>query len=606
MDKWVIRNKKADFDAWAAKLSVSLVLTRILRNRNLENVADAARFLHTDQTQMHSPWLLPDMDKAVTTILDAITKGIKIRIIGDYDVDGVTSAAILTIGLEALGAKVDVVIPHRIDDGYGMNLQMIENAKQDDIRLIVTCDNGIAAAAPIALANEYGIRVVVTDHHEVPFTHIEGTRTELLPAAEAVVDPHRADNRYPFVTLCGGMIAYKVVEALTGRRDSALWEQLGDELMQLAALATVCDVMDLVGENRILVKEGLRSLRQTTNKGLSALMLVNGLDANALSSYHLGFVLGPCLNAAGRLDSADRALDLLLCKDPAEALRLAGELKDLNDSRKNLTTQGVKQAEQYLMDHHLDTDKVLVLYLPDVHESLAGIIAGKVREKWKRPTFVLTSAKECVKGSGRSIDAYDMFTELTKVQGCLDKYGGHKLAAGFSLKSWEEMDSSVPFSCFEETAQEKAVAAFRRLLNEACTLREEDFVSKIYIDVEMPMTYPTLALVKELELLEPFGNGNPKPLFAQRSVCFVKGTRVGVKKTAVRFLVKAGDDAFYDLMYFADPQPFLSFLDARYGVGSGELLFTQTCAFEANIAYHVGINAFRGKENLQFVMQNYC
>ena len=501
MEKWYVAAKRADFNAWAAKFHISPVTARILRNRDVTDESEVQSFLYGTLADCHSPWLLKDMEKAVEEILTAIEAGMSVRVIGDYDVDGICSAYILTKTLQILGAKADTAIPHRIYDGYGLNDNLIEEARRDGIGMIVTCDNGIAAASQIAHANSYGIKVIVTDHHEVPFAmEQEGEklfRRELLPPALAVIDPKQEQCHYPFPNICGGVVAYKLALALEERTGNAALRDAEEELLEFAALSTVCDVMELKGENRILVKEGLARLNATRNPGIRALTEVNGIEPGKLSAYHLGFVIGPCLNATGRLDTAKRALELLQSRTKVEAMSAARELKELNDSRKNMTLQGVAQAESVIAEQHMERDKVMVVFLPEVHESLAGIIAGRIRERYDHPVFVLTRGEEGVKGSGRSIEGYHMYEAMTEVKHYFTKFGGHAMAAGLSMR-------------------EEDIPSFRRELNERCRLREEDFILKVHIDVPMPMDYADERLVDELALLEPFGVGNPKPLFAQK------------------------------------------------------------------------------------------
>ena len=437
MEKWFVSAKKADFSEWAREFSISPVLARIIRNRDITEKEQVEKFLHGSLKDCYSPWLLKDCEKAVERILQGIRDKEAIRVIGDYDVDGICSSYILTKGLRVFGGRVDTAIPHRIHDGYGLNENLIEEACKDGVKLIVTCDNGIAAAPQIALAVEKGISVVVTDHHEVPFRMTDGKK-EILPPAEAIVDPKREGCPYPFKSICGGVVAYKLIEAcgeLLVKENAITEEKLQElltELLQFAAIATVCDVMELKDENRILVKEGLKLLRDTENPGIRALMEVNGIKPSDLSAYHLGFVLGPCMNATGRLDTALRALELLQSSTKTEAMGAAAELKELNESRKNLTLKGVEAAVSAIEARGENLDKVLVVYLPEVHESLAGIIAGR-HERYHHPVFVLTKAEEGVKGSGRSIETYHMFENMCAVKECFSKFGGHKLAAGLSL-----------------------------------------------------------------------------------------------------------------------------------------------------------------------------
>ena len=590
MEKWYVAAKRADFQAWADKFHIDPVLARILRNRDLTTETEVERFLNGRLEDCHSPWLMKDMDKAVGLIMDALGEGIPIRVIGDYDVDGICSSYILTKGLKLLGAAADTAIPHRIHDGYGLNDSLIEEARRDGVGMIVTCDNGIAAGAQIALANSYGMKVIVTDHHEVPFvleeTDREGVRRELLPPALAVVDPKQAGCDYPFPGICGGMIAYKLVSALAERsRCPELREALG-EFLEFAALATVCDVMELKDENRIVVKEGLERLRNTENAGLRALIEVNGIVPERLGAYHLGFIIGPCLNATGRLDTAARALELLQSRSKAEAMSAARELKELNDSRKNLTQRGVEQAEAMIAQGHMEEDKVMVIYLPQVHESLAGIIAGRVREHYNHPVFLLTRGEDGVKGSGRSVEGYHMYQAMTEVKQYFTKFGGHAMAAGLSMR-------------------EEDVEELRRELNARCRLGPEDFVPKVRIDVPMPMDYGDESLADQLELLEPFGVGNPKPLFAQKDLLFLSGCKMGANKNCARYRVRTSGGEERQIVFFGDLEAFGSFLDEKFGSGSQETLYKGRGNFPVSVAYQLGKNTYKGRTELQYVMRHY-
>lgn len=587
MEKWYVAAKKADFDRWAKEFGISPVLARIIRNRDLTEEEQVRKFLYGTLEDCYSPRLLKDMDKAVTLLCEAISQKQFIRVIGDYDVDGICSAYILTKGLQTLGAKVDTAIPHRIHDGYGLNDHLITLAKEDGVDLILTCDNGIAAAPQIELANSLGLKVIVTDHHEVPFVEEEGVRKEVLPPALAVVDPKQESCTYPYKNICGGVVAYKLVQALAEQTQSTVLAEVMEELLEFAALSTVCDVMELQEENRILVKEGLKRMRNSRNQGLRALMEVNELKPEKLAAYHLGFVLGPCLNATGRLDTAKRALELLQSTTKVEAMSAAKELKELNDSRKNLTLQGVKEAKQYVETHHMEQDGVMVIYLPDVHESLAGIIAGRIREAYNHPVFILTKGEEGVKGSGRSIEKYHMYEEMTKVKQFFTKYGGHKLAAGLSMR-------------------EEEIEPLRKALNEHCSLTEEDFQPIVHIDVPMPLHYADHRLAKELELLEPFGVGNPKPLFAQKDLIFKAGYKMGANKTCARMKVLTPEGQEMWLVYFGDLAKFGAFLNEKYGEGSEEALYRGNADFKVSVVYQLGMNTYRGKTELQFMMQNYC
>lgn len=608
MEKWFVTLKKGDFERWAQEFSISPVLARIIRNRDLMEDGEVKRYLYGGLKDCYSPWLLHHCEEAVLIILEHIKAGAYIRVIGDYDVDGICSSFILAKGLKELGAKVDTVIPHRIHDGYGLNESLILAAKQDGVDLIITCDNGIAAAPQIQMARDAGIGVVVTDHHEVPFTEEEGKRRELLPPALAVVDPKQEACSYPFPNICGGVVAYKLIQALLEKTGNRKLEGVMDELLQFAALATVCDVMELKDENRIIVKEGLKRLKTTENLGLKALMEVNGIEPGKLSAYHLGFVIGPCLNATGRLDTAGRALELLETTVRTEAMSGAAQLKELNDSRKNLTLQGVEQALKYIDDHMIHKDKVMIVYLPKVHESLAGIIAGRIREKYNRPVFVLTKSEEGIKGSGRSIEAYHMFDSMTEVKELFTKYGGHRLAAGLSLDmgDWSERGIHAADVPEELRTEEGKVDALRKELNERCRLTEEDFIPRVQIDVPMPLDYADKELAKSLELLEPFGVSNPKPLFAQKELRFMKGWKMGAKQNFARFRVRTPEGKEQELVFFGDLERFCGFLDEKYGEGCGDRMFSESCNYVMSVTYQLGVNSYRGNESVQFVMQNYC
>lgn len=592
MEKWYVAAKKADFNRWAEEFHISPVLARILRNRDLTEEGQIREFLQGTLADCFSPWLMKDMERAVSSVMEAAEQGTLIRVMGDYDVDGICSTYILTKGFRLLGARVDAAIPHRIHDGYGLNDSLIREAAQDGVGLIVTCDNGIAAAAQIELANNCGIRVVVTDHHEVPFREErdgEGNtvRREMLPPAAAVVDPKQEQCGYPFPGICGGVVAYKLIQALGERSKKPELEEVMEELLELAALSTVCDVMELRGENRILVREGLKRLKNSRNPGLRALMEVNGLEPAGINVYHLGFVLGPCLNATGRLDTAGRALELLQSRTKAEAFSLAAELKEMNDSRKSLTLKGVEEAERYIGERHLEQDKVLVIFLPQVHESLAGIVAGRIREKYNHPVFILTRGEEGIKGSGRSIEGYHMYDAMVGVGKYFVKFGGHAMAAGLSM-------------------EEENIEAFRREINGKCELKEEDFAVRVHIDVPMPMDYGTEGLADELSLLEPFGVGNPKPLFAEKDLVFLAGYRMGANKRCARYTVQTPGGSRKQLVYFGDPEGFGRFLEEKYGPGSEAALYAGQAQLKVSVVYQLGKNTYRGKTELQYIMQHYC
>lgn len=589
VEKWFVTTKKADFEAIGKKFHISPITARIIRNRDVVTEEEVERYLYGTWKDLYHPFLLPDMEKAVSVIWDKIRNEKVIRIIGDYDVDGICAAHILTKGLKAIGAKVDTAIPHRIRDGYGLNEQLIREAYDAGVDTIITCDNGIAAYPQIAYAKELGMTVVVTDHHEVPYEEIDGERREILPPAEAVVDPKRQECEYPYCGICGALVAYKLITALYQVMEECTDERslVLEELLQFAAIATICDVMELLDENRIIVKEGLKRLRTSPTLGIRALMEVNGIEPGNISAYHIGFIVGPCMNATGRLDTALRALELLNASDNREALSIAGELKELNDSRKAMTQKGVEQAEQYVESNHLLQEKVLVVYLPDCHESLAGIIAGRVREKYGKPTFVLTKGEEGVKGSGRSIESYDMYESMVACKELFTKFGGHKMAAGLSM-------------------EEEMVPVFARKINETSNLTEEDFIPKVHIDVPMPLAFADKQMARELEILEPFGVANPKPLFARKDVSFLSASKMGKTGLYTKFMICEEDSPALEAVYFGDWERFATVVDEKYGAGAAGKLFTQKCEYKISITYQVGINSFRGREDVQLVLQNFC
>lgn len=589
----MVAAKKADFNKIAEEYGITPVLARIMRNRDVYEDEDIRRFLKGTPADLYDPFLLKDMEKAVKLILNKIREKKPVRIIGDYDVDGICSTFILLQGIRALSGNVDRVIPHRIKDGYGLNDNLIQEAGEDGIDTIITCDNGIAAASSIAYARELSMTVVVTDHHEVPFEEKDGEKHFLLPDADAVIDPKQPACTYPYKQICGAVVAYKLIQALLEAAGTEPEEKqkVLDELLPFAALATVCDVMELKDENRIIVKYGLKAMSHTENIGLKALLQVNGMEETEIMPYHAGFILGPCLNATGRLDSADRALRLFEETSWKDAVVLAGDLKSLNDSRKKMTEEGVALAVRQIEESTWREDKVLVVYLPDCHESIAGIIAGKVKERFHKPVFVLTRAESGIKGSGRSIEAYSMYEEMTKCRELFTKYGGHKMAAGLSL------------------AKEEDIALFREKLNQNCTLTREDFEETIHIDVPMPVSYADRAFIRELSCLEPFGTGNPKPLFAQKNISLLSGKILGKNRNVGKYIIGDENGNTYDMIYFGDLEKFNDFLADKYGKKTAEFLYQgrlQRGEAVISMAYYPDINTFAGRENIQLVMQYYC
>lgn len=570
MEKWFVSAKKADFKEIGRQFDIDPVIARLIRNRDVTGAKAIQEYLRGTIQDIPGPELLKGMKEATSILKQKIREKKKIRIIGDYDIDGVTATYILIKGLERLGARADTYIPDRITDGYGIHMPLIYKALEDGVDTIVTCDNGIAASKEIGFAKEKGLTVIVTDHHEVPFIEDNGERTYILPPADAVINTKQPGCPYPNKNLCGAVVAMKLIWALYD--DSHIPETEKEEFLELAAIATVGDVMDLQGENRILVKEGLKRLPYTKNKGLQALIRVTGLEGSRISSYHIGFVLGPCINASGRLDTAARSLRLLQCEDAGEAARLAGDLKALNDSRKALTEKGKDAAIQLIESTDLKNDPVLVVYLPECHESLAGIIAGRIREKYNRPVFVLTKGEKGVKGSGRSIQQYSMFEELVKCGDLLDQYGGHPMAAGLSLP-------------------EENVSLLRKRLNEQCNLKEEDLIPKVIIDVPMPISYISTKLVEQLSLLEPFGKGNTKPLFAQKNVKAINSRVIGKNHNVTKLQLMDEQGYVIEAVYFGNIPEFMDFLSARDKI---------------SVTYYPEINRYQGRETLQVIIQNYC
>lgn len=569
MQRWFITMKKADFNEIGEKYHISPILARLIRNRDIIGDDAIDFYLNGTIADLYDGMLMQDMDRAVEILAEKIREEKPIRVIGDYDIDGVNATYILQEGLSGLGADVDTDIPDRIKDGYGLNKMLIDRALDDGIDTVITCDNGIAAADEIAYAKENGLTVIVTDHHEVPYIEMDGEKEYLLPRADAVVDPHRADCAYPFKGLCGAAVAYKLVEALYNvmQRDT---EDV-DYLMENVAIATVGDVMDLNGENRIFVKQGLEMLKRTQNQGLKALIECTGIDVERLNAYHIGFVLGPCINASGRLDTAKRALELLNARTRREAVMLAEDLKALNDSRKEMTERGVAEAVNLIETTSLKDDRVLVVYLPDCHESIAGIIAGRIRERYYRPVFVLTKAEEGVKGSGRSIEAYDMFAQMCRCRALFTKFGGHKLAAGLSL-------------------EEDNVQRFRETINALCDLTEEDLQEKVSIDMQLPFPYITEELIRELELLEPFGKGNQKPLFAERNLRVVSPRVFGKNRNVLKCRLEDMQGNQMEAVYFGDVEKCLKTMEEKKVM---------------SFTYYPSINEYMGRRSIQITIVNY-
>ncbi len=569
-EKWFVAGKRADFKAIGEKYGIDQVTARILRNRDIIEDSDIEKYLNPELSSLYSPHLLKDADRLVTILREKIHAGKQIRIIGDYDIDGVLSTYILLKGIRRAGGMVTAAIPHRMKDGYGINENLITQAKEEGADTIITCDNGIAAIDAILYAKELGLTVLVTDHHDIPYIEENGVRTYLKSKADAIVNPKQKECGYPFQEICGAVVAFKVIQVLYEACEIPAEEAM--EFLEEAAFATVGDVMDLADENRIIVKYGLEQMRQTKNIGLRTLIQQKAVQPDRLGTYHLGFVLGPCINAGGRLDTAIRALKLLLAEEEAEAAILAAELSDLNEERKQMTADGLQEAKEQIEQQHLDAEKVMIVYLPELHESLAGIVAGRIREEYNHPVFVLTDSEEGIKGSGRSIEAYSMYEELCKCQDLFSKFGGHPMAAGLSF----------PRQNLEE---------FIRRINAYSTLTEEDFIPKLHIDVPMPLSYVTKSLIEEFKILEPFGKGNSKPVFADKNIHIKSSRIVGKNRNVLKLTLEDTIGKNYPAVYFGDTEEFMNFLEEKSTI---------------SIVYYPEINSYMGREEIQFVISGYC
>ena len=593
-EKWLVHSKKADFDSFARELKISPIVARVMRNKDIDTVEKQREFLDISMDKLHSPELMKDMDKAVSIIIKKLEEDKHMRIIGDYDIDGICATYILMTGIKNAGGHVSYDIPDRVKDGYGINEAIIKKAYDDGVDTIITCDNGIAAIEQIAYAKSLGMTVVVTDHHEVPF-EIDDETCEVVykrVAGDAVVNPKQPDCAYPFKLLCGGAIAYKVIEHLYKKLGKKEWTELSERLIEPAAIATIGDVVDLVGENRIIAAEGLKKLKNTKNIGLDSLMKLCAVNRDKISAYHVGFVIGPCLNAAGRLETAKKGMELLLCEDYGRAQSLAGELVELNNTRKAMTELGVEKA--VAMAETRGNDRVLVLYIPDVHESIAGIVAGRVRERFNKPTFVITdSADECennmIKGSGRSIEGYNMFEELTKCSHLLLRYGGHEMAAGLSL-------------------EKNRIDEFAERINRECSLTDEELMRKVWIDVPMPLAYATKELVGELSRLEPYGKGNEKPVFATKNAG-IKSLRImGANQNMCRMQLDDGSGKIMDALVFQSIfQGFMEFITDKFGdeqVRRAKMSLDND--IRISVIYYPDINEYNGRESMQIIVNNYC
>lgn len=565
---WRVYAKRADFKGIAGRYGIDQVIARIIRNRDICGDAAIDMYLNGDINDMHNPESMKDAVLSVDIITQKIKDKCKIRIIGDYDIDGICSIYILYKGLMAAGADVDYVVPHRINDGYGINEHLIDNAINEGIDTLITCDNGIAAYNQVKYAKENGLTVIVTDHHDVPFDEVNGVKEYRVPPADAVVNPKQEDCQYPFKLLCGAGVAYKLISLIYERLRLDTKDM--EEYREFMAIATVGDIVDLIDENRVVVKYGLKHIAHTVNTGLKALVEECGVDINNISSYHIGFVIGPCLNASGRLDTARKAIELMLCKNTEEAHNMARELIILNTERKQMTEDETAKAIELVEKNDMLKDRVLVIYLPDCHESIAGIIAGRIKERYYRPTFVITNAEEGAKGSGRSIEGYNMYEEINKCKNVLTKYGGHPMAAGLSL----------------ETAD---IDVFRKMLNDNATLDDSDLIPKTWIDVPMPVGYASMGLVGQLKLLEPFGKGNEKPVFADRDLYVKTASIIGKNRNVLKMQLETKEGYIVQAVQFG-----ISDKDPVPKAGSRIL-----------IVYYPDINVYNGVSSLQIIIKEW-
>ena len=586
-EKWVVAAKSADFKGIGKRFGIDPVIARVIRNRGLTDLKDIDKYLNGTKEDLYDPHLLKDAEKGAGIIKEKILQKKKIRIIGDYDIDGVEAAYILLKALRRCGALADVVIPDRMKDGYGINAHLIRQAAEDGVDTILTCDNGIAAVEPVQMAKDAGMTVVVTDHHDIPYEEVNGQIRYIPVNGDAVINPKQADCPYPFKGLCGAAVAYKFVQVL--------YEKMGvdpaqaDVFLENAGFATVGDVMDLQDENRILVKIGLEMLNHTKNPGMKALILQNGLRPGTLKAYHIGFKIGPCLNASGRLDTARRSLRLLLCEDELEAGKLAAELTALNEERKDMTAMAVTEAKKVIEENGMEGDKVLVVFLPECHESLAGIVAGRLREAYCRPALVITRGEHGAKGAGRSTECYSMFDELSRCRDLFENFGGHPMAAGFSLK-------------------EENIAPLRKALNENTVMTGEDLIPKVVIDVPMPVDYITEELTDQLSLLEPFGKSNEKPVFADRNLLIRHARVLGKDRNVVRMELESANHRVIEGVYFGNPDDLRLSVAEKYGMVKAQELMEgkRMDDIRMHMTYYPDKNCYQGFETLQLKISGFC
>ena len=583
----MVRNVRFDTDKFAQAMGISNIVAKLLVNRGIYNLDNAKSFLNSSINELYEPENMLGMTGSVELMKNSIKSGKKILIVGDYDVDGVISTYVLYRAISNCGGNVSFHIPDRIKEGYGINESIIRKASEDNIDIIITCDNGIAAIEQVKLAKELGIKVIITDHHDVPFVDEDDKRVYVVPEADYVINPKQENCKYEFDKICGAGVAYKFIQCLY-REFNISKEELYD-LLQYVAIATVCDVVDLVSENRIIVKEGLKRINNTSNIGLKALFKETGLEGNVITVYSLGFIIGPCVNASGRLEQAEWALKLLLTKDEGLASELAKKLNDLNKERQELTQAGLEEAIRIIEENDMTKDKVLVIYLEDVHESIAGIIAGRIRERYNLPTIILTKAHEVAKGSGRSIEEYNMFEELLKCKELLGKFGGHPMAAGLSLPT-------------------ENINEFRTMINHNCTLTEDDLINKVSIDMALPICYLSTELIDDLKILEPFGKGNSKPAFGVRGLSVIKASILGKNKNVLKLQLREDTKALYTVLegiYFGDIENFKDMVIEKYGIYEYNKMIAGTRNdVKVDLVYYPEINEFNGKQTLQLKISN--
>ncbi|WP_331618235.1 single-stranded-DNA-specific exonuclease RecJ [Serpentinicella sp. ANB-PHB4] len=587
MHKWLLKNIVADYDKISKKLNISTTMCRLLFNRNIRDYNQIVTFLSPTLDKLHNPRKMKDIEKGSSIILDAIVHHKKIRISSDYDSDGVVSLTVLLIALQRCGADVDYVIPDRVKDGYGINERIVTEAKKDGIDVILTCDNGIAAVESIQLAKDLGLKVIVTDHHDVPFQEDEkGNKTYILPPADAIINPKRSDCSYKFDKLCGAGVALKLIQVVFDELNIPQIEAY--QLLQFVAIATVCDVVDLVDENRIIVDEGLKHINSTSNIGLRALIEATGLDEKKIGTYELGFKLGPCINASGRLESAEIATELFMTKSPEKAKEYAKKLYELNEQRKEITVQGIDSVIKSIESSSICNDKVIVVYEPTIHESIAGIVAGRIKEKYNKPTVILTNSNDLIKGSGRSIEVYNMFEELSKCKDILVKFGGHPMAAGLSL-------------------EKSNIDLLRNKLNNAVTLTDNDLIPTLKLDLQLDINEINYMLIEELKELEPFGKANPRPIFGAKNIKVIQANVLGKNKNVIKLKFQLKGRGYIEAIYFGEITEFENLIRKKIGEKAVAKLHDGgiTTDILIDIAYRPEINEFRGNKKIQLIIDNF-